>query len=143
MRTVFLVMTLILTLGLGVASAQSADEAAINARVEGLYAAVAKGDVPAVVASFHENAVRALGTDIVVGRANIEKAAMEAFAQGGVPVKFMHHATQLLSPTTAIVHGGTENASATPTQGHVIVTLVKEGNDWLVAALQTGQAQTQ
>ena len=102
---------------------------------------MAEGDVQAVVASFHENAVRALGTDIVVGRANVEKAAMEAFAQGGVPVKFMHHATRLLSPTTAIVHGGTENASATPpTQGHVIVTLVKEGNEWLIAAFQTGRA---
>ena len=43
MRTSFLVMTLILTLGLGVASAQSAEEAAVNTPVEESFAAVAQG----------------------------------------------------------------------------------------------------
>ena len=146
MRTVFLVMTLVLTLGVGVASAQSADEAAINAVVEGLFAAVAEGDAAAVAAYYTENAVRALGTDIAVGQANIEKAAMEAYAAdgafaGGVQINFRRHATGLLSPTTAIVHGATEIPSLTPpTNAHVIFTLVKEGNEWLIAALQTGAA---
>ena len=74
MRTVFLVVTLILTLGLGFASAQSADEAALNTRVEGHFAATAKGDATADAACYTENAVRALGTNVVAGRANIEKA---------------------------------------------------------------------
>jgi len=141
MRTVFLVMTLILTLGLGVASAQSADEAAINEFVEGFFAAVAEGDATAVAASYTENGVRALGTNISTGRANIEKAAMEAYADGGLQVNFTRHATRLLSPTTAIVHGATEIPSNTPpTNGHAIFTLVKDGNAWLIAALQTGTA---
>ena len=74
MRTVFLVVTLILTLGLGFASAQSADEAAINTRVEGHVAVTAKGDATADAAYDTESAVRALGTNVVAGRANIEKA---------------------------------------------------------------------
>ena len=141
MRTVVLAVTLVLTLGVGLASAQSADEAAINARVEGLYAALAKGDAKAYAASWQENAVRALETDITVGRANIEKVIMEVFAEGPVEVKFSRHAVRLLSPTTAIVHGNTEDPSATPpTKGHVIFTLVKEGNEWLIAGLQRGNA---
>ena len=143
MRTVFLVMTLILTLGLGVASAQSADEAAINEVVEGYFAALNKGDVEGYAAYFTENGVRAIGTNIAVGRANIEKAVSEAFA-GGVQVTFTRHATRLLSPTTAIVHGATEVTSATPpTNGHTIYTLVKEGNEWLIAAVQNGAAPAQ
>ena len=42
MRTVFLVMTLVLTLGVGCASAQSAEEAAINEVIEGFIAAQGK-----------------------------------------------------------------------------------------------------
>ena len=72
MRTVFLVVTLILTPGF--ASAQSADEAAINTPVEGHFAATAKGDATTDAAYYTENGVRTLGTNVVGGRANIEKA---------------------------------------------------------------------
>ena len=72
MRTVFLVVTLILTPGF--ASAQSADEAAINTPVEGHVAATAKGDATTDAAYDTENGVRTLGTNVVGGRANIEKA---------------------------------------------------------------------
>ena len=44
MRTVFLVMTLVLTLGLGVASAQSAEEAAINELIEEVSYLLHSGD---------------------------------------------------------------------------------------------------
>ena len=129
-------LTVIVALGVGPTFAQSADEVAINSRIEGLYAALDKGDVKAYVASFHENAVRAIGTDIVIGPLDIEKAAAEAFAQGGLPIKFTRHATWLLSPTTALVHGSTENVSTNlPTKGHTMITLVKE-DEWLVAGLQ-------
>ncbi len=140
MRTVFLMVTLILTLGLGFASAQSADEAAINTRVEGHFAATAKGDATAYAAYFTENGVRALGSTIAAGRANIEKAMSAQFADGGLEITFTRHATRLLSPTTAIVHGAFEGPSNTPPQGHSIFTLVKEGNEWLIAALQSGAA---
>ena len=145
MRTVFLVLTLILTLGLGVASAQTADEAAVNISVEGYFAAIAKGDVMALAASYTEDGVRAIGTNIAAGRANIEKALSEAFAEfGRVEVTFTRHETRLLSPTTAIVHGAYERTSDTPpTKGHVIFTLVKDGNEWLIAALQAGAAPAQ
>lgn len=141
MRTVCLVMTLILTVGLGGASAQRADEAAVNTRVEGYVAAVAKGDATAVAASYTENGVRAIVSSIAVGRANIEKAAREQYADGGLQVTFTRHATRLLSPTTAIVHGAWEIPSFTPPwKGHQIFTLVKEGNEWLIAAHQAGRA---
>ena len=121
---------------------QGAEEAAVNKRVEGLYAAMAKGNVKAYVASWDENAVRAKGTNIVVGRANLEKDVTEAFRHGGAPIKFTRHATRLLSPTTALVHGATEDASTNPaTKGHTMITLVKKGNEWLVAGLQTGAAR--
>ncbi len=139
MRTVFLAMTLTLTLGLGVAAAQSADETAINNRVEGYFAALNEGDVAGYTACYTENGVRAIGTNVTVGRANIEKASSETFADGGLQITFTRHATRLLSPTTAIVHGATEIPSNTP-NGHVIFTLVKEGNEWLIAALQFGAA---
>jgi len=121
---------------------QSGEQAAINKRVEGLYQALAKGDVKAYVAALHQDAVRAIGTNVAVGRPAIEKAVAAALAQGGVPIKFTRHATRLLSPTTAIVHGSTEDASTPPQKGHVIFTLVKEGNDWLIAAFQTAIAST-
>ncbi len=141
MRTVFLVMTLVLTLGLGVASAQSADEAAINEVVGGYYAALNNGDAEGYAAYFTENGVRAVGTDIAAGRANIEKAISEVFANGGLEITFTRHATRLLSPTTALVHGAYEVTSATPPgKGHSIYTLVKEGDEWLIAAVQAGQA---
>ena len=103
---------------------------------------MAKGDVKAYVASWDENAVRAKGTNIVVGRANLEKDVTEGSRQGGAPIKFTRHATRLLSPTTALVHGATEDASTNPaTKGHTMITLVKNGNEWLVAGLQAGAAR--
>ena len=139
MRTVFLMMTLILTLGLGVAAIQSAEEAAINTRIEGYFAALAKADMEGYLAFYTENAVRALGTNIVVGRANIAQAS--TFADGGPQITFTRHATRLLSPTTAIVHGAYEITSApAPATGHQIFTLVKEGDEWLVAAVQVAFA---
>ncbi len=121
--------------------AQSAEDAAVSNRVEGYFAALNEGDVETYAAYYTENAVRALGTDIVVGRANIEKASSEAFADGGLQINFTRHATRLLSPTTAIVHGAFEITSNTPpTKGHQIFALVKEGNDWLIAALQVANA---
>ena len=71
------------------------------------------------------------------GRANLEKDSSERFANGGLQVTFTRHATRLLSPTTAIVHGAFE-VTGTPVEGHTIFTLVKEGNEWLIAAMQTG-----
>ena len=142
MRSVFLVMILILTLTLGaasgVASAQSADETAINTRIEGYFAAPGT----AAAAYFTENGVRAFGTNVVVGRANIEKSMIESLASGGGgEIMFTRHATRLLSPATAIVHGAWEIPSATsPTNGHNIFTLVKEGNEWLIAANQIAPA---
>ena len=64
----------------GVASAQSADETAINTRIEGYFAASGT----AAAAYFTENGVRAFGTNVVVGRANIEKSMIESLASGGV-----------------------------------------------------------
>ena len=93
MRTVFLMMTLILTLGLGVAATQSAEEAAINTRIEGYFAAMAKADMEGYLAFYTENAVRALGTNIVVGRANIAQAS--TFADGGPQITFTRHATRV------------------------------------------------
>ena len=137
MRTVFLLLTLILTLGLGVASAQSAEEAAVNNRVEGFFTAVAKGDVTGVAASFTENAVLAIVTNVSVGRANIESRARNEVGGGGLQITFTRHGTRLLSPTTAIVYGAFEIPSF-GLKGHEIFTLVKEGNEWLIAALQSG-----
>ncbi len=95
----------------------------------------------AFAACYTENAVQAIGTNINAGRASIEKNVSELLAAGQVQITFTRHATRLLSPTTAIVHGAFEITSNTPpTQGHMMYTLVREGNDWLIAALQVGAA---
>ena len=55
----------------------------------------------------------------------------------GLQIEYTHHATRLLSPTTAITHGSQVMTSATPPlKGHQIMTWVKVGNDWVIAALQ-------
>ena len=119
---------------------QSAEEAAVNRRVEEVYAALNRGDVEGYAAAFHADAVHAIGTTVSVGRTTIEKFVSEPFANG-LRLTFTRHATRLLSPTTAIVHGAQEATTATPpTKQHTILTLVKEGNDWLIAALQVGAA---
>ncbi len=123
---------------------QTADEAAVNKRVESVYQSLATGDIKTYLAAFHPNAVRAVGATVVVGRAAIEKAVTAQLAKGSVAIKFTRHATWLASPTTAIVHGMTEDTSVKPaTRGHSTFTLVKEGNDWLVAAIQTAPAPPQ
>ena len=57
MRSAFFVMTVILALGVGSAAAQSAEESAVNSRVDEVYAALNRGDVEGDVANFHEDAV--------------------------------------------------------------------------------------
>jgi len=61
MRFTFFVTTAVLTLGVGIAAAQSAEESAVNSRVDELYAALNRGDVEGYVANFHEDAVYAIG----------------------------------------------------------------------------------
>jgi len=137
-----LVMSLFV-LGIALASGQSGDETAINRRVEGLYQSIAKGDVTGYLAALQQDALRAIGTNVSVGRRENEKAVKAALASGGVPIKFTRHSTRLLSSTVAIVHGSTEDASMKPVQnGHATFTLVKEGNDWVIAAFQTASAPT-
>jgi len=138
MRTVFLVLTLILTLGLGVAAAQSADEAAVNTRVEEAYAALNRSDVEGYAAAFHEDAVHAIATNVSVGRANIATFVGPLFASG-LRITFTRHATRLLSPTTALVYGAQEVPGA-PGVAHAMLTLVKEGNEWFIAAIQVAGA---
>jgi uncharacterized protein (TIGR02246 family) len=119
------------------ASGQANDEAAINRRVDGLYQSIAKRDVEGYMAALQKDAVRAIGTNVAVGRSAIEPAVTAALAAAGTPIKFTRHSTRLLSPTTAIVHGVTADPSTNRQTGHAIFTLVKEGNDWLIAAFQT------
>ena len=136
MRFAFFVMTAILTLGVGIAAAQSSEESAVNSRVDEVYAALNRGDVESYVANFHEDAVYAIGTLVRIGRADIATFESPCFANG-MKIEFTHHATHLLSPTTAIVHRAQVMTSARPpVEGHSMSTLVKDGDDWLIAALQ-------
>lgn len=139
---IIVVSALALKLSLGLASAQ--DEPAINARLKEFFAAIAMGDAKRMAASYQENAVRALGTSVTVGRAAIQDTSEERFVTGGIEVIWAQHAVSLLSSTTAIVHGNYEVPNATPpAQGHMMLTFVKEGDDWLIAAVQTAQVQPQ
>jgi len=124
------------------AFAQSSDEVAINRRVDGLYQSIAKRDVEGYMAALQPDAVRAIGTNVAVGRSAIEKVVAAALAAPGTPPKFTRHSTRLLSPTTAIVHGVTDDPNTNRQTGHAIFTLVKEGNDWLIAAFQTAGTPT-
>ena len=136
MRSVFFAMTVILTLGVGIAAAQSAEEFAVNSRNSEQFAALNRGDVEGYVAIFHEDAVYAIGTLVRIGRADIATFESPCFANG-MTIEFTHHATHLLSPTTAITHGTQVMTSATPPfEGHQISTWVKVGTDWVIAALQ-------
>ena len=140
MRFTFLVMTVILTLGVGIAAAQSAEESAVNSRVDEVYAALNRGDVDGYLPYFHEDAVYAIVNNVLIGRADIARFESPSFANG-MRIEYTHHATRLLSPTTAIVHGTQVMTSATPPmEGHAIFTWVKVGNDWVVAALQVAWA---
>lgn len=110
------------------------DEAAIEKLIEGLSAAEAQGDARAVAAYFTENAVLAQGTAVIAGRLNIEQAMSVAFADGGMEGSG-NRTIRLLSPTTAIVYGPFESDSPS-VKGHEIATLQKEGDRWLIAAVQ-------
>ena len=141
MRSVFFAMTVILTLGVGIAAAQSAEEFAVNSRNSEQFTALNRGDVEGYVAIFNEDAVYAIthplsGNNVHIGRADIATFERPFFANG-MQIEYTHHATRLLSPTTAITHGTQVMTSATPPfEGHQISTWVKVGTDWVIAALQ-------
>ncbi len=140
MRFAFFVMTAILALGVGIGAAQSAEESAVNSRVDEVYAALNRGDVDGYVSKFHEDAVYAIGALVRTGRADIATFESPCFANG-MRIEFTHHATHLLSPTTAIVHRAQVMTSARPpAEGHAIHTLVKDGDNWFIAALQVAWA---
>ena len=130
-------MVAVIALGTLPAFAQSSDEVAINRRVDGLYQSIARRDVTSYMAALQTDAVRAIGTNVAVGRPAIEKVVTAALGAPGTPPRFTRHSTRLLSATTAIVHGVTDDPSTNRPTGHAIFTLVKEGNDWLIAAFQT------
>jgi ketosteroid isomerase-like protein len=137
MRTPIAVIAALLSIGIGVASAQTTDESAIDERVTALFAAVTRGDALAVAASYQENAIHAIGSEVVVGRANLAIAAIQAFAgDNKIPISFTRDAVKLVSSTTAIVHGSYEIRGPIPSSGQAMLTLVKEGNTWLVAGVQ-------
>ena len=140
MRSAFLVMTVILTLGVGIAAAQSAEESAVTSRLDEVYAALNRGDVEGYLPYFHEDAVYAIVNNVFIGRADIATFESPSFTNG-MQIEYTHHATRLLSPTTAISHGSQVMTSATPpVEGHAVHTWVKVGSDWVVAALQVAWA---
>ena len=140
MRSAFFVMMVILPLGVGIAAAQSAEESAVNSRLDEVYAALNRGDVEGYLLNYHEDAVYAIVNNVFIGRADIATFESPSFANG-MRIEYTHHATRLLSPTTAIVHGTQVMTSATPPmEGHAIFTWVKVGNDWLIVALQVAWA---
>ena len=104
MRFAFFVMTAILTLGVGIAAAQSAEESAVTSRLDEVYAALNRGDVEGYLLNYHEDAVYAIVDNVFIGRADIATFESSSFANG-LQIEYTHHATRLLSPTTAISHG--------------------------------------
>ena len=143
MRFAFFVMTVILTLGVGIAAAQSAEESAVTSRIEEVYADLNRGDIEDYLLNYHEDVVYAIVDNVFIGRADIATFESSSFANG-LQIEYTHHATRFLSPTTAITHGSQVMTSATPQrEGHVINTWVKVGNDWLIAALQVAWAPPQ
>ena len=136
MRFAFFVMTAILTLGVGIAAAQSAEESAVTSRLDEVYAALNRGDVEGYLLNYHEDAVYAIVNNVFVGHAGIETFESPSFANG-MQIEYTHHATRLLSPTTAITHGDQLMTSATPPRvGHNITTWLKVDDDWVIAAIQ-------
>ena len=140
MRSAFFVMTVILTLGVSTSAAQSAEESAVTSRIEEVYADLNRGDIEDYLLNYHEDVVYAIVNNVFIGRAEIETFESPSFANG-MQIEYTHHATRLLSPTTAITHGSQVMTSATPpVEGHAVHTWVKVGNDWVVAALQVAWA---
>lgn len=116
-------------------AAQSAEEAAVNARIDDLFAAIGRADVDTAAGIYHEHAVRGLGVNITVGRSNLRTAMSEEYVNGGRQITLTRHGIRLLTPNAAVSHasfqvGGTAG-------GHIMLTLVKEGGEWFVAAFQT------
>jgi len=143
MRSAFLMMTVILTLGVGIAAAQSAEESAVTSRLGEVYAALNRGDVEGYLLNYHEDVVYAINNNVFIGRADVATFESPSFTNG-MQIEYTHHATRLLSPTTAITHGSQVMTSATPPlEGHVVNTWVKVGNDWVIAALQVAWAPPQ
>ena len=143
MRSAFLMMTVILTLGVGIAAAQSAEESAVTSRLDEVYAALNRGDVEGYLLNYHEDVVYAINNNVFIGRADVATFESPSFTNG-MQIEYTHHATRLLSPTTAITHGRQVMTSATPPlEGHVVNTWVKVGNDWVIAALQVAWAPPQ
>ena len=143
MRFAFFVMTVMLTLGVGIAAAQSAEESAVTSRLDEVYAVLNRGDVEGYLLNFQEDAVYAIANNVFIGRADIATFESPSFANG-MRIEYTHHATRLLSPTTAITHGSQVMTSATPPlEGHVVNTWVKVDNDWVIAALQVAWAPPQ
>ena len=110
--------------------AQAAAEAAVNRRVDSYYAAMRRGDAEAAAGFYHENGVR-VGASVTVGRSNTLSAYRESFSDGGLPISFTRHATTLVSPNVAITYGSFEIEGVET--GHVMTTLVKDGNEWFIA----------
>ncbi|MEE3202639.1 MAG: nuclear transport factor 2 family protein [Acidobacteriota bacterium] len=143
MRSAFLMMTVFLTLGVGIAAAQSAEESAVTSRLDEVYAALNRGDVEGYLLNYHEDVVYAINNNVFIGRADVATFESPSFTNG-MQIEYTHHATRLLSPTTAITHGSQVMTSATPPlEGHVVNTWVKVGNDWVIAALQVAWAPPQ
>ena len=143
MRSAFFVMTVILTLGVSTSAAQSTEESAVTSRIEEVYADLNRGDIEDYLLNYHEDVVYAIVNNVFIGRAEIETFESPSFANG-MRIEYTHHATRLLSPTTAISHGSQVMTSATPpVEGHAVHTWVKVGNDWLIAALQVAWAPPQ
>ena len=143
MRSAFLMMTVFLTLGVGIAAAQSAEESAVTSRLDEVYAALNRGDVEGYLLNYHEDVVYAINNNVFIGRADVATFESPSFTNG-MQIEYTHHATRLLSPTTAITHGSQVMTSATPPlEGHVVNTWVTVGNDWVIAALQVAWAPPQ
>ena len=135
MRTITVAVSLVLTLGLVLVFAQGADETAIQKLNDEYAAAVKNADAKALAALHAEDAVRASGAGIWVGRAKIEKGLTDQFANRapGAGVSLTIHDIKMLTDDVAIVHGAYKAANGT---GHFIRTLVKKDGSWRVAAIQ-------
>ena len=135
MRTIAVTVAVVLTLGLVLAFAQSADEAAIK-KLNDEYAAAAKSSDAKALAALHTaDAVRASGAGVWVGHAKIEKGLTDQFANRapGPGVTLTIHDIKMLTDNVAIVHGAYKGANGT---GHFIRTLVKKDGSWKIAAIQ-------
>jgi len=67
MRSAFIVMTVILTLGVGIVAAQSAEESAVTSRLDEVYAALNRGDVEGYLPNYHEDTVYAVVNNVFIG----------------------------------------------------------------------------